>query len=226
MAIVLTYRATPEIASGTDATSYVGSSWTPPTDELVILQVASTNTTSPPPNQPTVSGNGITWTAIKSILTPNSVSRLTLFGAYTNGASAGAVTVDFGGETQRDCQAVFLTASGTDVANGVAQTFVQSPTNTEASSASLAITLAAAASADNRPIAGFVQTFVAGNTPQTDWTEYYDNAIDEVLELQYREDAFSTAALCTASSGTGNWCGIAAEIKAAVVSTGNFFAVW
>lgn len=219
MAITFTYQATPLIASGADASSYTGSSVTWPSNELVILAITSTNTAAPPPNQPTVTGNGITWTAIASATVTTLVTRVTLLGAYTAGASAGAVTVDFGGQTQRDCQAVFLTASGTDVANGVAQTFVQAPTNTAVLAGSLSITLSAAANAANRPVAAFAETFDTSSTPRTNWTEYYDNAIDEVFDCQYRSDAFDTTASSTAASGTGTWVGIAAEIKAAATFT-------
>lgn len=213
MAIAFTFLGTPSIDTSSAASSYATPSWTPSTTALLILDVATTVVPGPP-NIPTVSGNGITWTQISTQLVSTSVTRITKFRAYGSGSSAGATTIDFAGQNQRDCQAVFLQCEGTDVANGESQTIVQSVTNTATASASLSITLAAGSNANNRPQAGFVQTFVAGNAPQTNWTEYWDIADNEVLETQYRSDAFDTAALCTASSGTGVWAGGAIEIKA------------
>lgn len=217
IAVSFTDLDTPEISDGVDRTSYDSASWTPP-DALIIVFVVSVRTASIP-DQPTMSGNGITWTAIKTVLSQDSTTRTTLFGANGSGASAGVTTVDFGGQTQRDCSASFLQADGTDVGNGVAQTFVQSPTNTtDGSPTSISITLAAAGDSDNRPVAGFA-SHGAGSaiTPRTNWTEYFESLPDSHnAEAQYRSDAFETTA--SMSDGTGPHEGIAAEIKAVAVA--------
>jgi hypothetical protein len=212
MAIVFTDQNTPEINSTANQTSYSSASWTPP-NELIIAIVHSGKI--PAGVQPTGSGNGITWTAINTIATGN--HRLTLFGANGSGATAGATTFDFGAETQAECAVSFISASGTDVANGVAQTFVQSPTNSVIGATSLSITLAAAGNSNNRPVAGFSAT-AAPRTPRTSWTETIDVPLDvSGLEAQYRSDAFETTASAS-TAGAENWIGIASEIKAQTVS--------
>lgn len=212
-AIAFTDLNTPEIASSTDATSYTSASWTP-ASALIIAFVGSVNTASPPPNQPTMSGNGITWTAIDTSLTSDSKTRITMFAANGAGASAGVTTVSFGAQTQRDCQVSFLQVDGSDVANGVVQTIVQHPTSTATAATSLSITLSAASNSNNRPVAGFVNSNTGDVTPRTNWTEYFDATTDaHNLDSQYRSDAFDTTA--SASNGiSGFWAGIAAEIKA------------
>lgn len=207
-----------DISSGTDATSYASGSWTPPSG-LIIAFATSVKTVGGDPTQPTMSGNGLTWTAITSLLSLNGTCRTTLFGANGAGATAGATTVDFGGLTQRDCSCSFLQADGADVANGVAQCFVQSVTGTHATDTSLTITLAAATSSNNRPVANFVNTGAAsGITPRANWVEYFDTLPDShEAAAQYRPDAFETTA--SASDGAGPWLGIATEIKAEVSPT-------
>src|SRR5688572_25793135 len=78
--------ANPDINSGTDAASYANTSWTPPTSGLIKVAVWSREAAGP--NQPTISGNNLTWTAIATVVA-STVHRLTLFGANASGSSAG-----------------------------------------------------------------------------------------------------------------------------------------
>ncbi len=207
--------ATPDFASGTDAASYATGSWTPPTNDLIILYVFNRATTGAP-NTPTVSGNGLTWTQIKTVVDSGNLRRMTLFGANASGSSAGATTIDFAGQTQTMCYAFFFQATSVDLSGGVAAAFVQSPTGT-GSATSGSITLAAAGSADNRPISGWFHSAQQGSTERTNWTEADDLSAGAPvggMETQYRSDAFEiTASASWVTSAV--WVGIAAEIKAA-----------
>lgn len=220
MAIVFTNQgasASPDIASGVNATSYASGSWTPP-NELVCVFVFN-RAASGAPTLPTMSGNSLTWTQIATL--SDGTLRITLFGANGSGASAGATTIDFGGVTQTACQASFFSASGVDLTGGVAAAFVQSPTNTGTASTSLSITLSAAGHADNRPISGFFHSATEATTFRTNWTEVDDltaGAGGGGLETQYRSDTFETTASASWTSAV-NSVGIAAELKATVAGS-------
>jgi hypothetical protein len=178
-----------------------------------------TFTNPTPPTTPTISGNSLTWTQIatNTVSTGGSeIARLTLFGANASGSATGATTIDFSSETQECCLASFYKADGTDVANGVAQTFVQSPTNSGSGSES-SVTFSAASDANNRPIyASYIDTNIV-QSPRTNWTEADDlssSGPTNALETQYRSDAFETTGSAT-SAESRDWISIGAEIKIA-----------
>jgi hypothetical protein len=88
--------------STTDATSIATASISPTGDNLILAAVSST-TASGYPNVPTASGNGLTWVRVNrnpGIYGTN--KRLTLFRAMGASPSSGAITFDFGGQTQTD----------------------------------------------------------------------------------------------------------------------------
>src|SRR5205823_1004017 len=77
--------ATPEFWSTANTNSFATGSWTPPTSGLLVLFVGD-EVGSGTPNQPTVSGNSVAWTAIKTINV--GVNRLTPFAANSAGSAA------------------------------------------------------------------------------------------------------------------------------------------
>lgn len=113
-------------ATDTNNTSFSTSSISPTTGNLTLAIVQSTIAASTGPNQPTLSGNGLTWDVVASIQESNAnVSRITLFRARGT-ASSGAVTADFGGETQTTCGIVVVNitntqALGTNGSGNIAQ---------------------------------------------------------------------------------------------------------
>ena len=106
-------NANPDINDATDLNSYSNSSWSPPSSGLIILFVFS-RATSGTTNEPTVSGNNLTWTKIKTSIS-GTTWRVTLFGANASGSSTGATTIAFGGQTQFMCRASFFLAEGVDL---------------------------------------------------------------------------------------------------------------
>lgn len=206
--------ANPDINSGTDATSYANSSWTPPTDGLIVVDVIAKRAAAL--DTPTVSGNSLTWIQIGSTLNCGGNNHgLSRFAADASGSSAGATTISFGANTQLHCSASFYHVTGVDLAGGVAAAFVQTVTATGTGTTGT-VPLAAAASSDNRPIVGFFHAQNEAKTPRTNWTELDDLAGTSGirnLETQYRSDAFETTA--TATWATSDiWGGIASELKA------------
>src|SRR6266581_4495277 len=138
--------ATPDFWSTSNSISFATGSWTPPASGLLIVLVGN-EVGSGTPNQPTASGNGISWTAIKTINV--GLNRLTLFGANSSGSSNGITTVDFSGQSQTGCEASFFHATDVDLSGGVAAAFVQSPTGS-GTATSGSITLASPGSSVNR----------------------------------------------------------------------------
>src|SRR5881409_3072993 len=104
--------ATPDFWSTASASSFATASWTPPTSGLLVLFVGD-EVGSGTPNQPTVSGNSVAWTAIRTINV--GVNRLTLFAANSAGSAAGATTVDFAGQSQSGCEATFFHVTNVDL---------------------------------------------------------------------------------------------------------------
>lgn len=84
---------------GTSAASFNTASISPSSGKLVIVAVA--NNRSGGGNQPTVSGCGITWTAVRTKTSGN--YRLTMFEGRSFSPSSGVLTIDFGGQSQTNC---------------------------------------------------------------------------------------------------------------------------
>lgn len=139
--------------SDTDATSYATASVSPGGNRLILLAVASHKTDTASPNAPTASGNGITWVEVVTFLHDAAGadrSRITLLRGMVAAPSAGAVTIDFAGQTQHAClwsveEFDGVDTSGTDGSGAVVQNGTQDSQGTSA----LLVTLAAFGSTDN-----------------------------------------------------------------------------
>ncbi len=211
--------ANPDIADTTNVLAYSNTSWTPPTSGLIICYVWVHGGTLLPGVNAALTGNGITWTAIASNTggtTPG--RRLFLYAANAAGATTDVTTWtgDSADTAEAGCIMSFFQITGADEANGVVQCFVQTP-NTTGSGASASITLAAAANANNRAIAGFGHNAVEGTTPRANWTSIDDlthATPSSGFETQWRTDAFETTA---SASWTTNisFDGLAAEVRVA-----------
>lgn len=141
----------------TDATSADTASISPSANKLILLAVESKTEITADPNQPTATGCGLTWVAVNTIVTdPTSSSRrrITLFRALGASPSAGAVTIDFGGQTQVTSAWVIdqcdgMDTSGTNGSGAVVQSATARRTDEEGAVASLTATLAAFGSTSN-----------------------------------------------------------------------------
>jgi len=208
--------ANPDINNGANACIYTNSSWTPPGSGLVIA-FASSREAAGNNGPPTVCGNNLAWTQIKTDTFQAGDCRSTLFAADATGGVSGSTTVDFAGVLQLNCDVSFLAASGVDLSGGVAAAFVQTPSASGVDTSG-SIALAAAAHPDNRPIAYFWNLANASLFERTNWTEI--DSLQGVgpnrgLLSQYRGDAFETVSSASWASSV-DWGGIAAELKATV----------
>lgn len=141
--------------NSSDLSSYSTASITPSRNKLLLAWVYSIAATAP--NTPTASGNGLTWVQVATILDSDGVRRLTLFRALGSSPSTGALTFDFGGQTQTGCvwSVVEYTGVNTTGSNG-ANAIVQFDTEASAGSvSSLTSTLAAFGSTMNATAGGF-----------------------------------------------------------------------
>src|SRR3990167_11448563 len=98
--------------SNTAATSYTTASITPSANALILASVES-NADPDAPNTPTLTGNGLTWVEVVTRL--DGTARMTLFRAMGSAPSAGAITIDFAGQSQANGSTWIVTEfSGAD----------------------------------------------------------------------------------------------------------------
>lgn len=92
-------------SSGSPATSAVTASVSPTANRYVFVSVNSRNFTGTPPVVPTISGCGLTWTALDNIQydtgTP-SLKRGSVFMGIAASPTPGTITIDFGSDSQTD----------------------------------------------------------------------------------------------------------------------------
>lgn len=131
-------------------TSYATASTTPSSGKLILCAVASSKASTP--DLPTVSGCGLTWVQVATVLfdtvgTPT--KRVTLFRALGT-PSTGAITASFGGVQQTGCN-IFVSEIGPVDPGGSngADAVVQSATNAVDSATSLTVTLSAFGNSSN-----------------------------------------------------------------------------
>lgn len=213
-------------SSTISASSDTTASITPASNNLILLVVASRTAITIDPNQPTATGNGLTWVAIGSVVYDNTSSsrrRLTLFRAMGASPSTGAITIDYGGQLQTTVLWAVQQGSGTDTTgtNG-SGAVVQAVTNSDptATATSLTVTLAAFSSVNNATYGVFAngdgsatRTLGAGFTTLSDLAD----ALNDIrLSDEYTTANDTTVDMSwTSASEVG---GIALEIKAAVVT--------
>jgi hypothetical protein len=220
MAIAVTHKDTN--SSGTDASSYTSGAFTPTANALLVACFAAQSGNPPVIN--TVTGGGLTWSLIatKNYRSGSTDSTIFIYAAQASSSpSSMDVTFAFTATMTGGSWSVFE-VTGTDVANGVVQTFVQAVATAgiDQSGTSTAVTLAAAGSADNRPFYVSAHDANEGTTERSNWTEIGDTnhgTPNNGFETQWRSAVYEVdcSASWTTSSIKG---GIGFEIKAGATS--------
>lgn len=211
--------------SATDGTTFTTASITPTGNRLVLAFVYSASAGSP--DQPTLSGNGITWVSVATLMNADHDVRVSLYRGMVASPSAGAVTITHTG-TMLQCLWSINEFDGVDTGgtNGSAAV-VQSATGENTASTSLSVTLAAFGDAGNATFGGFgvVKSGAAEvQSPGTGFTELGDFQLDDdglgwSVQTEWRADNDTTVDQSSASSHIRRQ-GIAAEIKAAAAAAG------
>src|SRR3990167_10083775 len=212
MAVTATHLTT--AVSDTDATSYTTASISPAANNLVLVAVYS-HDASAPTATPTLTGAGLTWVQVGTLTTTgDSQARLTLFRTLSASPGSGALTIDFGGETQNRCMWSISSFGNVDTsgANG-AGAVVQSATNTASSVTTLTVTLSAFGNTNNATYGCLGQN--AGTqaiTAGTGFTELGEanSGEFEAIETEWRVDNDTSVNWTTSEN---NLAGIAVEIR-------------
>jgi hypothetical protein len=145
--------------TSTTVSSTTTASITPAANNLVLVSVASALSGTIQPNQPTLSGNSLTYVAVGSSYygtTGGGRRYFTLFRALGASPTAGAITIDFAAQNQVQIMWSVDQASGIDTTgvNG-ANAIVQSAGTINAASTTDSVTLAAFSNVNNSTFGGF-----------------------------------------------------------------------
>lgn len=208
--------------SNVDATSYTTASITATSNRLVLLWVYSIAASAP--NQPTVSGGGLTWVNAGSALDSDGLRRITMFRAMGT-PSAGALTISFSAQTQTGCTWSIaeydnISTGGTNGSSAVVQVVTY---NTTSNATSATATLSAFASSTNATVGGFGIPLNTANDPKPGNAFLQNGQVNQSTPNQAMLSeslGFSRTSVNSTSSGTVPWVAVVAEIGTpAVVGT-------
>lgn len=209
--------------STTDGTSVATASFTPTANRLVLAAILTTHG-SATPNEPTASGNGLTWVSVASVPfntvgTPR--SRLTVFRAMGAAPTAGALTFDFAGQTQQVFGWSVTEFDGVDTSgtNG-SGAIVQAATNAQNTVATtFTVTLGAFADANNGTYGAFGIDAQTAITVGSGFTQIHSQAQatpDQRIYTEWRADNDTSV---DATSVSRDWGGIGIELAVAPAGT-------
>lgn len=214
--------------STNDTTSSVSASVTNTANNLILLAVAQRTGITVDPNAPTATGLSLTWETVATIVFDTSTSsrrRITVLRAM--GASAtGAITIDYGGQSQTHASWIISEFSGIDTGgtNG-SSAIVQSATAKDETGTATTVvaTLAAFGSANNATFGAFggagTQTTTAGTGFGDKLQVSNGGALDVNTEWRVDNDTTVDITWAAAQSNIG---AIGIEIKAVSVGGATF----
>lgn len=186
-------------------------------NRLILAAVRSQKTNTTDPETPTLSGCGVTWTQVATVVAGAGATRqrLTVFRAFSADAVSGLITASFGGVNQAgvcvhvvDCSCT-TDSGGSNGSAAVVQNVTNSGNGTTASAS-----LSAFGDTDNATVFFMAKTGTAAVTPGTSFQELAEqNFNSATLYTEWRRDN-STAPDCT-WTGSNDWCAVGIEVKAA-----------
>lgn len=182
----------------------------PATGKLVLVAVGA-NKPSSAPNQPTVSGLGMTWTVVGTVLSPNNQLRITLFRGVANGNS-GQLTISHGGQNEQNIywgvsQVDNVDTDGVNGANAITQT----ATNSSNSATNFAVTLGAFSSTDNATFGAVYHNTNQDTSPGSGFIEIGEADGAHQLESEYKTT--NDTSVDWTVSGNAAYVAIATELK-------------
>lgn len=208
--------------STTGATSYTTASWTPVSNKLYLVTVVQRTAISTDPNLPTLTGNGITWVSVDSVVydtTSSSRRRLTVFRGLDASPTTGTLVIDCGGQAHTNCDWAIDEWSGMDTSGTSGSgAIVQSATNFSGGASTLTATLSAFSSVNNATF-GAAGTALDHAITEAGWTQLSDQ-IDSVSTAQASAFIVSNDTTVTFTQASPAEFGvIGIEIKAAATGT-------
>lgn len=207
-------------------TSQASASYTPSANQLVLCIVESRTAITVDPTQPTLTGNGLTWVVVATIVfddTSSSRKRITVFRSMGASPTTGAVTADFAAQTQTDVGIVVdqfsgVDTSGTNGSGAVVQS--ASAKDNTGTATSLTATLAAFGSANNATYggAGFGSVVNSAGSVGTGFTGLSDLNTPTTNRVMTEWKATNDTTVDINASAVEELGIIGIEIKAAVVA--------
>lgn len=205
-------------SSTTGGVTQVTASATPTANRLQIAYVASAAAAAV--NTPTCTGQGLTWVQVATVAYVAANRRLTVFRALGPSATAGALTFDFGGQTQTSVcwgqlEVSQTDTTGTDGSGAIVQ--APSPATVGAGIGSIAApTLAAFEHVNNLALVISANDISGTMTPDGAFTELTDVNIAAGNITLESQSARNVQTCTTTFSGTTAAGGgsISMEIKA------------
>jgi hypothetical protein len=213
--------------SDTNATSYNTDSVTLPANNLVLLLVQS-KTSSGTANTPTATSTGATWQAVNN-QNDGATRKASVLRTLVGSNQTGAVTIDFGGQTQQNAHWVIVVCSGVDTTGTHGSgAVVTSNVATGASegSDSYTHTCTAFSSSDNRPVVGVGTNASTSSTAESGWEELAENNSSDSgssggIAGTWRSDASDTS-LTTDRAAAWTGYSICVEVKVAPAASQKF----
>ncbi len=218
--------------------TYTTASKTPTSNQLQLLAVELHDATPAIPPTPTVTGCGLTWDLVTTLIFAVSNQRkITIYRAQGASPSTGSLSIVVGSTVTRAFWH-WVKFAGTKVGNNGADAIVQFASNTltpawtgaNPETFSLAITLAAFGDAGNAAFSFWgTNGTLAGNSltaaPEAGWTELSEQfgpaVATGLCESQFRDTPDTTPSVDITKTGTGVhsavFAGIALEIAAFVL---------
>ncbi len=205
-----------------DASAYTGPSLSPSANNLILVWI--TNTRSSSPTVPTFTGNGLTWVQVATVTWGSSGSptaRTTLFRAMGSSPATGINSIDFAGNTQTGVAMSMIQFNNVDItgsngANALVQS-VTGRTDSASSTAGLSLTLAALGNVANASVGGF-SNFINSATSISPGSGYTASSgttyLAPSISLRAEWKSAGSTIVNVTQSGTSHIGGIAVELKA------------
>lgn len=198
-------------ATTTNASSLATSSITPAANNLILCTVFSV-VGSGTGNQPTITGNGLTWVLVKTDTSQTS-RRISVFRALGVSPSSGAVTADFGGQSQNTITISVDEIPGVDLSgtNG-SGAIVQSNSNSSSGAiSSISVTLGAFSSVINWAYGAVGEDGNAGFSVGAGFTQISQIGSSNTVQTQYAPNNQTTVSWSVTTSSPVE--AVAIEIK-------------
>lgn len=204
-------------SANTVATSLATASVSPTANTLQLLAVFNGIAAGVTPNQPTVSGCGLTWVVVASFVATDFTIpvRLTLFRALGASPTTGAITVDCAGQTNQ-ISAILDQVSSTDITGTNGSGAVVQNATAHGTTSPLTATLGAFGSTANGTYGAFGLLGSTGITAGSGFTKLVEiDGTSSAAASEWRVDN-STSVSASAAGVIDVFLAVAVEIKAAL----------